>query len=199
MPRGFTDKEFDFFKSKLLKVGEELFSKHGLKKVSVEKITKEVGIAKGSFYKFYRNKEDLCYDCLMVMEKRVRAGIESELKEVMGKPGQMISKILHFIPKVIEENPLFAIFQDKGEMENLMLRVDPEKHKENFDGDILYFNKLFKDSGIEDENDIKGLISLIWGVVFLSLNSDFLNGDTKPLFILLENMIINYFNEDKND
>lgn len=196
MPRGFTDKEYQFYKDRLLSIGEKLFSQFGLNKVSIDKITKEVGIAKGSFYKFYKNKEDLCYDCLMVLEERVREDLEKKIMGECNTPGQLISKIIQVIPEIIRNYPLLAIFQDKKEMESLLLRVDPEKHKNNFAGDMEYFGQLFSGSGIEDEEEIKGIISLMWTVVLLSMNKDFLSEESKPLFSLLDKMITNYFDKD---
>lgn len=37
----------------------ELFKSHGPKKVSVDMIVKEAGVGKGTFYNYYKNKEDL--------------------------------------------------------------------------------------------------------------------------------------------
>lgn len=193
MPRGFTDKEYQFYKDKLLSVGERLFSQYGLNKVSVEKITSEVGIAKGSFYKFYKNKEDLCYDCLMALEKRIRKDFESEILAKSNTPGELISNLIHIIPLIMKDYPLLAIFQNKDEMENLMLRVDPQKHKDNFTGDMEYFSQVFVGSGITDEEEIKGIISLFWSIVLLTLNKDFVVEESKPLFSLMDKMIFSYF------
>lgn len=193
MPRGFTEREYQFYKEKLLSVGERLFSLQGLKNVSIDKITREVGIAKGSFYKFYNNKEELCYDCLMLVEKRVKKDLENSVLKECDTTGKLISKILHTIPVIIRNNPLLAIFQDQREMESLMVKVHPDKHKENLSGDMLYFNQLFEGSGVKDEEMIKGLISLFWSFVLLSFNKDFVIEESKPLFSLMDKLILNYF------
>lgn len=59
MARGFTDRERTAIRNDLIDAGRELFGKYGLKKTSIEDLTKTVGIAQGSFYTFFKSKEKL--------------------------------------------------------------------------------------------------------------------------------------------
>lgn len=61
MPR-FSDKEKEMIRQKLMQEGERLFTSYGLKKVTIDEIVRAAGIAKGSFYSFYTNKEHLYMD-----------------------------------------------------------------------------------------------------------------------------------------
>lgn len=58
MPTAFTDEELEHIRSALIQAGIRLSKKLGLQKMSVEKLTSAVGIAKGSFYMFFGSKED---------------------------------------------------------------------------------------------------------------------------------------------
>lgn len=58
MPTAFTDEELEHIRSALIKAGIRLSKELGLQKMSVEKLTAAVGIAKGSFYMFFGSKED---------------------------------------------------------------------------------------------------------------------------------------------
>lgn len=58
MPTAFTDEELEHIRSALIQAGIRLSKELGLKKMSVEKLTAAVGIAKGSFYMFFGSKED---------------------------------------------------------------------------------------------------------------------------------------------
>ena len=53
----FTDYETEQLRKALLKETRHCAVTLGMKKTSVEQLTKAVGIAKGSFYKFYESKE----------------------------------------------------------------------------------------------------------------------------------------------
>lgn len=58
MPTAFTEEESQRIKQELILAGIRLSKELGLQKMSVEKLTAAVGIAKGSFYIFFDSKED---------------------------------------------------------------------------------------------------------------------------------------------
>ncbi len=58
VPNAFTDEEMTRIRSALIEAGIRLSKELGLQKMSVEKLTEAVGIAKGSFYLFFGSKED---------------------------------------------------------------------------------------------------------------------------------------------
>ena len=60
----FTDYETEQLRKALLKEARRCGVTLGMKKTSVDQLTKAVGIAKGSFYKFYESKEMLFFAVL---------------------------------------------------------------------------------------------------------------------------------------
>lgn len=70
----FTDYETEQLRKALLKEARHCATTLGMKKTSVDQLTKAVGIAKGSFYRFYESKEMLFFAVL--------EGIHSDLYEV---------------------------------------------------------------------------------------------------------------------
>ena len=58
MPTAFTEEESERIRQELILAGIRLSKELGLQKMSVEKLTDAVGIAKGSFYLFFASKED---------------------------------------------------------------------------------------------------------------------------------------------
>ena len=58
MPTAFTEEEMKRIRTKLIFAGIRMSKELGLQKMSVEKLTAAVGIAKGSFYLFFGSKED---------------------------------------------------------------------------------------------------------------------------------------------
>ena len=73
----FTDYETEQLRKALLKETRRCAVTLGMKKTSVDQLTKAVGIAKGSFYKFYESKEMLFFAVL--------EGIHAELYGVADK------------------------------------------------------------------------------------------------------------------
>ena len=52
-------KEYDERKAEIIETAERLFLKNGYEETSVEMIIKEIGIAKGTFYHYFKAKEEL--------------------------------------------------------------------------------------------------------------------------------------------
>lgn len=80
-------KEYHVRKNELLDVAQELFFSKGYRQTSVDAIIKKVGVSKGTFYYYFKSKEDL-------LEK---------LSYKMSK------KILEEVKKIVEEKDLNAI------------------------------------------------------------------------------------------
>lgn len=72
MPIAFTDEEMKQIRSRLITAGIRLSKELGLQRMSVEKLTSAVGIAKGSFYLFFGSKEDF------ILEMEEYAGAETQ-------------------------------------------------------------------------------------------------------------------------
>jgi len=69
MTRSFSDAEKRDITKQLLSRGKELFERYGLKKTSVEELTRAVGIGQGSFYIFFDSKEELFFEILDAEER----------------------------------------------------------------------------------------------------------------------------------
>ncbi|MEW6424420.1 MAG: TetR/AcrR family transcriptional regulator [Bacillota bacterium] len=103
MTRAFNQEEKEMIHNLLLKKGKELFSIYGLKKTSIEDLTKATDIAQGTFYRFYRSKEDLYFDIIEEEEKALQKKLiehldsvqvtAEELKSFFSKPSTWWIKI----------------------------------------------------------------------------------------------------------
>src|SRR5260221_5269003 len=83
MPKGFTEREKDLIRARLIKAGDKQFSAHGLKKTSIEELTEAAKISKGAFYLFYESKEALFMDVAEQAEQRSR----QEIFAAIDRPG----------------------------------------------------------------------------------------------------------------
>lgn len=61
MPIPFDEKQQEQIKEQLFLSGIRLLKKFGVQRTTVDKLTKDCGIAKGSFYLFYESKEEYIY------------------------------------------------------------------------------------------------------------------------------------------
>lgn len=57
----FTEEQQNTIKDTLLQAGIEYLKKYGVQKMTVDKLASSAGIAKGSFYHFYKSKEEFLF------------------------------------------------------------------------------------------------------------------------------------------
>ena len=74
-------KEYHERKNEILDTAQEIFLTKGYKQTSVESIIKKVGVAKGTFYYYFKSKEDL----LDKLVKRMADKIQIEIKKIVKK------------------------------------------------------------------------------------------------------------------
>ena len=82
----FTDYETEQLRKALLKETRRCAVTLGMKKTSVDQLTKAVGIAKGSFYKFYESKEMLFFAVLEGIHSELYGVADLALSENVGLP-----------------------------------------------------------------------------------------------------------------
>ena len=65
MPRAFTKEEKQKLRASLIEAGRKCFVKYGMKKTTVDDLAKTAGVARGSFYQFFKSKEALFLDLFL--------------------------------------------------------------------------------------------------------------------------------------
>ena len=74
-------KEYHVRKNELLETARELFFTKGYKQTSIESIIKKIGVAKGTFYYYFKSKEDLLDKLTYKMSKKIL----EEVKKIVEK------------------------------------------------------------------------------------------------------------------
>lgn len=125
MPK-FKDSEKILILARLKEQGERLFSLYGIKKVTVDDLVKATGIAKGSFYGFYVNKEHLYIDIVGDLQNKLWQESQQFLNEHRGlAPVQLTKQFILAMFQGIRRYPLLSLA--KGEMtEYLYMKLPPE-------------------------------------------------------------------------
>ncbi|MGL6106049.1 TetR/AcrR family transcriptional regulator [Romboutsia sp.] len=80
MPKIYCDEKREEIKNKLMDTGLELIKQYGMKKMSIESITKQIGIAQGTFYSFYKSKEILIYHISIRYQEKKNLQINELIK-----------------------------------------------------------------------------------------------------------------------
>ena len=94
----FTDYETEQLRKALLKETRHCAVTLGMKKTSVEQLTKAVGIAKGSFYKFYESKEMAFFAVLESIHSELYGVADHALSEEMAVCHRRSVRQRRFLP-----------------------------------------------------------------------------------------------------
>ncbi|MCJ8012134.1 TetR/AcrR family transcriptional regulator [Paenibacillus sp. KQZ6P-2] len=173
MPRKFNDQEKEQIRQKLLEVGQKSFETLGLKKTSIEDLTKAVGIAQGSFYMFYKSKEELCYEILLNEEASIR---ESMLQSISSNDAVTKESIRDFMLdglRLMSENPLIRQMYLEGEFEYLIRKLPSELLEQNYRDDqdaMMPVAQKWQNSGILSDAPPELIVSMFRAIVLLSLH-----------------------------
>ncbi|GAB6107382.1 TetR/AcrR family transcriptional regulator [Fusibacter bizertensis] len=94
MPRHFLPEEKELVKQKLLDSGMKLFTTYGINKTTIEDITKEASVGKGTFYLFYGSKGAFFLD---LYEREWKILNEKMEKLFISKKGNLSDLLLSYI------------------------------------------------------------------------------------------------------
>lgn len=127
MPLPFTDQQKTRLRQKMRRAARELFATQGLKKTSLEDITRAVGIAKSTFYLFFESKEALFLDVLAQDGPAVEARLQAELSAAAdARDG--LARLLREVVRELETNALTRrLLTQPDELQMLADYATPEQ------------------------------------------------------------------------
>lgn len=162
-------------REEIISTAQKLIIQKGYRKTSVEDITKEAGIPKGSFYTYFKSKDSLMESIFSEKIEVLSKGLEDSLKNVQGLD-DTIKKYIRYYLSVSENEAEFILV-----MMTMMRSIDSigdvlikriEKDKTKKKEEIEEILKKYKDEiDIKDENDIERYSLIIRG----NLNNFYIN------------------------
>lgn len=193
MPVGFTEKEKKKIKTELIEQGKKLFSLYGLKKTTIKDITEAVGIAQGSFYKFYCSKEELYFEILKIEEQKIRQKIAENFDLVKDNPGLGIKKIILETYMVLGENDLFKDLFSGNSYDILVRKLPKEKIEEHIKMDfaeIVPLIRKWQSDGILEKVKPEAITGLLHVLFFFSIHKKEIGENYSDTFELLVDLVV---------
>lgn len=127
----FTEVEKTRIREELLEAGRELFATGGLRKTSIEDLTRPAGIAKSSFYAFFESKEALYLELLMMERRRMMEEISSTFPAT-GDAREGLEYFLRAAIREIESSALTRrVITHPEEWRAVTRRASPEQMEAN--------------------------------------------------------------------
>lgn len=171
MAKAFSEEEKEQIRTKIMETALDLFHDKGTKSLSIQELTKRVGIAQGSFYHFWKDKDALVLDVMKYRSKQKLEMIAQKLEESLNDPVGFLTGIIYDnsmeLMKKGEEQPVYS------QSFALLSRADLDA--ENRVGVVYkdFLEKLasyWKEHGVVKAVDVQGLINVFTGSFVLFTN-----------------------------
>lgn len=172
MAKAFSEEEKEQIRTKIMETALDLFHDKGTKSLSIQELTKRVGIAQGSFYHFWKDKDALVLDVMKYRSKQKLEMITQKLEESLNDPVGFLTGIIYDnsmdLMKKGEEQPVYS------QSFALLSRADLDA--ENRVGVVYkdFLEKLasyWKEHGVVKAVDVQGLINVFTGSFVLFKNA----------------------------
>ena len=183
MPK-FSDREKERIYDKLREEGEQLFVQHGLRKVTVDELSRATGIAKGTFYHFYESKEHLFMDISVKIQFKLWERMNVVLEESKGMPPKELTrKIFMTMATFSAEYPLVNMM-DQDTIEQLMRKLPPDIVEKHVQEDSDFLQKI-EEYGVRFKIDRNLAAKVLEHVYMSSINMNFETPETRTEILML--------------
>ena len=95
MGRAFSEEEKKKIKEAVMETALELFHNNGTKSLSISLLTKRVGIAQGSFYNFWKDKDSLIIDLAAYRSKQKLKALEEKFSSSLDNPLEFLTDVIY--------------------------------------------------------------------------------------------------------
>ena len=95
MGKAFSEEEKEKIKENIMNTAIELFHNNGLKSLSISELTKRVGIAQGSFYNFWKDKDSLIIDLAAYRSGQKLKALEEKFSNSIKDPTGFLTEVIY--------------------------------------------------------------------------------------------------------
>lgn len=186
MAKGFSEREKEKLKERLIIACKESWTKYGYKKTSVDDLCKQVGISKGAFYLFFSTKEDLFGEVLCFEQQKIYETANAILANSPTKTG-----IVNALQFVYKEYGLNNFLHDANNSDFYMLttKLSPDRLLEIKRLSDLN-NKLFIEiPNVKLKVSKEMVAAIIYSLIMGIKNKDILPNHYEVYNFLLEHLV----------
>ena len=165
-------------REEIIKAAKKLIIEKGYRKTSVQDITDEVGIAKGSFYTYFKSKDSLM-ETLLLEKREKHKGFIKELFNSSRNLEETIRKYITYYFHIPTKDMEFILV-----MLNMMRSIDSvgkniikklELDRENRKNEFVEILKRYEDEiEIKENKDFERYGSLVFGMINIFYINNFL-------------------------
>ena len=147
MATAFSERERTAIDGLLQKAALHCAATLGMRRTTVDQLTREAGISKGAFYSFYDSKEHLFLRMLETLHNDMYGNAERALEERKDLPIRRRTALaIREVCRVMEENDLMTFMRD--ELPTLLRRLPPEDIAQHYQSDESRIRRLVEKANV---------------------------------------------------
>ena len=167
----FTDYETEQLRKALLKETRHCAVTLGMKKTSVEQLTKAVGIAKGSFYKFYESKEMLFFAVLEWIYSELYGIADRAPSEADGlSSSQRAAKAVLAVCRRLSDTGDMVFIENDAQL--LLQRLPEDVKNVHYHDDETHIRQLLGKYGLAPKRGISLAAATVRGLILTVSHKD---------------------------
>ena len=120
-PRSLSDHEKQMQRQRLLEKGRELLMSYGVRKTSIDDITRAAGMAKGTFYNHFDSKEEFVLEIISQLHTEWHQ--KAELYFSGNSPEPLKERVRSFIRQCFYSGEFLALFKYHDEFEEVLMTL----------------------------------------------------------------------------
>ena len=160
----FTDYETEQLRKALLKETRHCAVTLGMKKTSVDQLTKAVGIAKGSFYKFYESKEMLFFAVLENIHSELYGVADHALREFDGlQPSERAAKAVLAVCRRLSDTGDMVFIENDAKL--LLQRLPEDIKNIHYHDDETHIRTLLEAGGLQPKGGMALAAATVRGLI----------------------------------
>ena len=195
MPKKYSVQEKENIrKDLLLHASRSLFHK-GVQDISVDELVKKAGIPKGTFYLFYKSKEELFIDLLVSFRLDVQEEMLSMLQEL--DENHIVTSLTTVFSHLAEELYSKGIYRllDEQQLQIISRKSDEDIFKRESGALLDFFKELFGYFAIDDSSDIAAFFSAFIMIVFSMESAQRIKNPLSAWRLLLRGLMLQLVGE----
>lgn len=195
MPKKYSVQEKENIrKDLLLHASRSLFHK-GVQDISVDELVKKTGIPKGTFYLFYKTKEELFIDLLVSFRLDVQEEMLSMLQEL--DENHIVTSLTTVFSLLTEEIYSKGIYRllDEQQLQIISRKSDEDIFKRESGALLDFFKELFGYFAIDDSSDIAAFFSAFMMIVFSMESAQRIKNPLSAWRLLLRGLMLQLVGE----
>ena len=195
MPKKYSVQEKENIrKDLLLHASRSLFHK-GVQDISVDELVKKAGIPKGTFYLFYKTKEELFIDLRVSFRLDVQEEMLSMLQEL--DENHIVTSLTTVFSHLAEEIYSKGIYRllDEQQLQIISRKSDEDIFKRESGALLDFFKELFGYFAIDDSSDIAAFFSAFMMIVFSMESAQRIKNPLSAWNLLLRGLMLQLVGE----